>query len=221
MSETAIEHKTELSVRQTLFVRRYLETMNASQACEDVGYARSYCAELMDHPTVKKTIEKALASSGMSPAEIIARLSRIARTDMEAFLDVDESGYGRVNLKKAKAMGKLGLLQEISYDNNGMPRIKVVSQLEALEKLAKINAMFTERVEVNVTGQVDVNINKQVMVQALANPELLAKLGELAEQVASKGSVQAKQLPSVEVQATVVSREVGEGQQGEASSAPV
>ncbi len=199
----AIEHKEELSVRQALFVARYMETMNASQACEDVGYRRDYCTGLMAHTAVRKAINEAMAQAGMKPVEIIARLSRIARTDMEEFLDVDENGYARVNLKKAKAMGKLGLLAEISYDNNGMPRIKLQSQLDAMEKLAKINAMFTEKLEVSITGQVDIQVNKQVMIQALADPALLAKLGELAEQVASKGAMQA-QLPSVEVGAELL-----------------
>ncbi len=199
MTMTAIESKTELSDRQAVFVARYLECYNARRAAEEAGYAPGYSPFLMLLPAVKKAIGDALNEAGMKPVEIIARLSRIARTDMEEFLDVDENGYARVNLKKAKAMGKLGLLAEISYDNNGMPRIKLQSQLDAMEKLAKINAMFTEKLEVSITGQVDIQVNKQVMVQALADPALLAKLGELAEQVASKGNAQAKQLPSVEV----------------------
>ncbi len=209
VTNLAIEPKEELSDRQAVFVERYLESYNANRAAEQSGYAFGYGQALMRMPAVRKAINEAMASAGMKPVEIIARLSRIARTDMEEFLDVDENGYARVNLKKAKAMGKLGLLQEISYDNNGMPRIKLQSQLDAMEKLAKINAMFTEKLEVSITGQVDINVNKQVMVQALADPALLAKLGELAEQVASKGAMQA-QLPSVEVVGEVVPTDLPE-----------
>ncbi len=200
MSETAIEpgHREYLNDRQKLFVARYLESMNASQAAIDVGYSASNAIQLMRHPAVKKAIDEAITESGMKPGEIIARLTRLARGSTEDIYDIDESGYARPNLAKAKKAGKMDLVADISHDNNGMLKVKMQSQLDAIEKLAKIHAMFSERIEINVSGQVDIQVNKQVMIKALADPALLAKLGELAEQVASKGNVQA-QLPAVEV----------------------
>ncbi len=178
-----------LNPRQMLFVKYYMECMNANQAAEQAGYKRGVASSVISTPVVKAAIAEAMKDIAMAPSEIISRLTRIAQADMGEIMDVDESGYPRVNLKKAKEYGRLGMIQEISYDAQGMPKVKLMSQLDAMEKLAKINAMFTERVEINTTTTVDINVSKRVMNVAMADPALLEQLGRLADEVASKGSV--------------------------------
>ncbi len=191
------DHK--LNPRQMLFIKYYMECMNANQAAEQAGYKRGMASNVMRKPAVKAAIAEAMKDIAMAPSEIISRLTRIAQADMGEIMDVDESGYPRINLKKAKEYGRLGMIQEISYDAQGMPKVKLMSQLDAMEKLAKINAMFTERIEINTNHTVDINVSKRVMSVAMADPALLEQLGRLADEVSKRAAVAvpAKQLEAV------------------------
>lgn len=177
-----------LQPRERLFVSHYLQSLNATQAAHKAGYASPYNRgpQLARSPKIRAYIEKELAKLAMSPAEIIARLTIMASADMSDFLQVDEGGFARVDLKKAQQAGKLGLIKKIRYTPDGRPEVELVSQLEALEKLAKVLGMFQD-VQINhQVNQTVINqqlVVQQVMSRAMVDPVLLEQLGNVAEQV--------------------------------------
>lgn len=173
-----------LSHHETLFVNEYLKTFSAVQAARNARYAPSAGNGLLKRPHIRKAIQVAIGADAMKPDEIIARYSRIARADMGDFVTVDESGYARVNLKDASDAGQLGLIKKLEYDSkSNLPRVEMVDQLEALEKLGRIHGMFTERVQIDSHMVVDAAVTRQIMVTAMKDPATLAELGELAERL--------------------------------------
>src|SRR5215216_4591380 len=76
----------ELTDKQALFVRYYLEDMNATRAAKKAGYsartARSIGSENLTKPDIRAAIEKELERRVMSRSEVLTRLGDQARADM-------------------------------------------------------------------------------------------------------------------------------------------
>lgn len=191
------QEQDELTPHESLFVAEYLKTFSATQAARNARYAPSAGSRLMGKANIRNAISKALGDMAMAPGEIVARYSKIARSDMGDFVTLDESGYPRLDIKKAENAGLLGNIKKLKYDDRCMPEIELHDPLNALEKLAKINGMMTERVQVDTHTTIDANITRQIMVTAMKDPDTLAELGELAERLqAGANVVEVKALPS-------------------------
>ena len=150
----------ELTDQQIAFVVEYLRNgFNGAKAALSAGYseatAPSQACQLLNNPKIAAEVIRRLEVEGITPERIKIALAEIAFDgDMEAFAGVVESG---LSLKEAKKLGiNTKLIQEyaVSPNKNGIARkVKVYSRLDALEKLAKIYAMFKDRVDVTSGGK--------------------------------------------------------------------
>ncbi len=181
--------------RTRLFIMYYLECLNEGEAAQRAGYPRAEGKRLLQKPAIKGEIDKGLGLIHMSASEIIARLSTFARASMADFLDAS----GLIDLAKAKELQMLGVIKRLRYDSRGMPDIELEGRQEAMEKLGKILGMFIERMQIDSSQVIDINVNRRVMAAAMADPLTLRQLIAAAEMVKAAGGDVPVTAPVVDV----------------------
>lgn len=141
----------QFTAKQLLFIDAYLANGgNGTRAAEAAGYKGSedvwaqVAYENLRKPEIEAEINRRL-SQYMSADEVLYRLSEIANADLGDVLDED----GRVDLKKAKRLGKTRFLKVIKLKSGATNEIafEQYSRMEALELLGKKHKLFIERHE--------------------------------------------------------------------------
>jgi phage terminase small subunit len=139
-----------------VFILEYVKDWNATRAAKAAGYSKktaySIGNENLRKPEIKAEIDKRLTEMTMSAAEVLKRLSDMARADMSDYVDIKD-GKTTLNLAKAKEDGKLHLIKSISPTAHGL-RVDLHDAQTALEKIGKYHKLFTENVDLNVTGKI-------------------------------------------------------------------
>jgi phage terminase small subunit len=140
----------------------------------------------------------------LSASEVLERLSEHAMADMAEYITVEnpptlaeqapheqkgEQPVGptwRIDIPKAIANGMSHLIKEISFDSNGMPKLKLVDTQGALDKLARYHGHYKgdepgDRSTTNVTliqvVQQDPRLGADLMKAMLAKPTEGKRLG--------------------------------------------
>lgn len=148
-----------LTTKQRRFVEEYTGTNlgNATQAAIEAGYSEKTASQLgyqlLQHPSVSEAVERRLDERAMEANEVIARLADMGRADMEDFVELKSGSEWELDLEKAQELGLLHLVKEISYDSNGLPKIKLHDAKDALKQLGKLHGLFVEKVE--HSGEID------------------------------------------------------------------
>lgn len=138
--------KTNLTGKQLKFSIEYVKCLNATEAARRAGYAgndvtlASVGYENLRKPQIRQFINKQFEPNVMSAHEVLYQLTMIARGDIDDVLD----HYGNVDLDKARARGKTGLIKmsevrTITSESNDIVESKVVlhDKMAALQTLAK------------------------------------------------------------------------------------
>ena len=148
-----------LTPKQRRFVEEYTgpNLGNATRSAIAAGYSEN-AAHAIGHenlrkPEIEKAVEDRLDERAMEANEVLARLADMGRGDMEDFIELKGGGDWDLDLEKAKELGLLHLVKEISYDSNGLPKIKLYDASRALEKIGKVHGLFVEKVE--HSGEID------------------------------------------------------------------
>jgi phage terminase small subunit len=144
-----------LSVRQRLFVAAIVGPAagNASRAAELAGYKcttadslRATAHGILQSPHVQQAIRQGLAFRKATAEWAQAELAAIADGDLGRFIEVDETGFARMDWKKAMAAGAVGLIREIDFDEGGAPKkIRLHDRVKALEIVLKLHGKLIER----------------------------------------------------------------------------
>jgi phage terminase small subunit len=155
----------KLTRKQRAFVDHYIATGNATKAARLAGYKhpRQQGSENLSKPDIRSSIDARLAPSErsrkMSADEVVERLSEQGRASLEDFFTLEEVVEGgakkqawRLDLKKAQEAGKLHLLHKLGWGPDG-PEIELHGVQGALDKLARIHGLYTEKVKVE--GRLD------------------------------------------------------------------
>jgi Phage terminase, small subunit len=154
-----------ITARHRRFVEEYCgdAQFNGAEAARQVGYAESRArvtaSELLADPDIRAMIKERLDELAMSAAEATKRLGDIARADIGDFFKVVEEEDGTQNLvldKKAVAQMGGGIIKEISFDQNGRPKIKLYDAQRALEKILKGHGEFKHKQEHEHSGELGI-----------------------------------------------------------------
>lgn len=130
-----------LSAKQRAFVDEYLKCRNAAEAARRAGYsghtARQQGQRLLTNVDVSQEIERRTEEKAMEADEALGILADQARGTMEDFVSFNEAPYPTftLDLDKARRRGVLHLIQELSYDQNGNPKIKLYSAKDAAKTI--------------------------------------------------------------------------------------
>ncbi len=161
-----------LTPKQRMFVAEYLVDFNATQAAIRAGYSPDSASvqgsRLLSYANVSGAINEAV----MSREETLLRITDIARGDLADLFDITSLGFV-VDLAKAKADNKTKLLKKVKQKVTTITRqvgkdqppeeveivdteIELLSQLEALQMLAKFHKLLTEKTDMALTVAADV-----------------------------------------------------------------
>lgn len=155
-----------LPLKQRLFVSYYLgiSAGNATDAARRAGFKspRMAGSRLMTFDDIRSAIEVKLNEVAMSQDEVLMRVSDIARSSLEDFINVTVTGTFQVNLKKARARGKLHTLKKIKDSEDG-PEIEVKDSFPALVKLGGYHGIWDREPapEINMEAVAERNKRKR------------------------------------------------------------
>jgi phage terminase small subunit len=168
--------KEGLTTKQRLFIESYLANgFNATEAARTAEYKGSDNVlavtgfENLRNPKISAVVAERINEAAMSANEVMARLSAIARGDLQDVTDED----GRFDFEKARQAKKTGLLKklkrktaakkvDVSTDDEEAETLEtsivheevefeMYSAHEALRDLGKFHKLFTDRTE--ITGK--------------------------------------------------------------------
>lgn len=189
-----------LNTRQQAFIQHYLTdaNFNATRAAILAGYsprtAREIGSENLSKIDIRESLAAAIKLRHMDPAEIIMRLSDVARGSPLDFTDIDEDGFARLNLKKCLDAGLMHTIESIEYTKYGV-KVKRYSSLDALEKLARIHKMFGDE-----ATQIDIKV-LTIVVDALPQEFRAAVMEALQAQFTVVGQMPQIEAETIDVEA--------------------
>ena len=155
-----------LTRKQSLFVDFYIQTLNATESARLAQYANPNKSgpRLLQTPSVEAEIESRLAKHHASAEEVLAVLSNHMRGSLGDFISVNEyTGEVELDLTRAQAEGKLGLLKRISgQKKTGITKnggewesftfnVELYDAQQAAVHLGKYHKLFTDKTE--LTGK--------------------------------------------------------------------
>jgi phage terminase small subunit len=158
--------------KQKVFISEYLKSFNATQSAIKAGYsektARQLGYRLLTDVHISEAIKLGIAEHAMGADEILTRLADIARGDITDLMDVTTSGFTidltdkdhvinpksklikKIKQKVTTYLGK----SEGSEDREIIDtEIELYSAQEALQFLAKINGMVTDKTDITTGGE--------------------------------------------------------------------
>jgi phage terminase small subunit len=162
--------------KQEAFIREYLQDFNKTKAAIRAGYsektARAQGCRLFTNADIADEIKARIAEKTMSSEEVLNRLADMARGDLADLMDVKSSGF-TLELMKRDEEGKLIVKPEtklikkikqkvtthIAKNESDEDRevveteIELYSAQEALNTIAKLNGMITDKVDMTSKGE--------------------------------------------------------------------
>jgi hypothetical protein len=101
------------------------------------GSAISIATQNMKKPNIVLCIQDLMGKVAMSANEVLLRLSKISRANIDDMLDIDpETGKGSLNLRKARSAGAMFLIKKLNFDAFG--NIKTIEMHDAFAALTKM-----------------------------------------------------------------------------------
>ncbi len=145
-----------MTKRQQLFIHFYLADsagrLNGAAAARRAGYRnpKQDAYRLLLDPDVKAAIDAAMNEAAMSAAEVLYRLSLIARGSLGSFLYGDDDNVNAaLSLDTIAARESIYLVKNLSYGmSNGeryISHIKLHDPLVALDKLARVHGLYNDQ----------------------------------------------------------------------------
>lgn len=188
--------------KQDVFIASFVgeARYNATMAARMAGYKSPERAglEMVKTPRIVQRIKDAMGAKAMSPEEVVAHVSDIARSrpaegilrfeparrdDGSVVLDKDGKQVEQafIDLAKARDAGLLGMIKQIRQTRYGID-VTFYDRLQALETLARIHKLFGEQ------GTLTFNQLEVVVGDPRAMEEVRARRA-LAAPVILEGSV--------------------------------
>jgi len=156
-----VKEKPKLTTKQMAFVCAYLQCFNAAKAARQAGYspesAKQAGTQNLAKPYLMDEIHRRLDAEGITPERIKIAYAEIAfdsdMADFEAWL---ASG---ATLKELRDKGfNTKLVKSLSITAKGA-KIEMYSRKDALDSLARVSGMVTDKVE--HSGRIDSAISRE------------------------------------------------------------
>jgi phage terminase small subunit len=165
-----------LNFRQQDFCRRFASCFNVTEAAKGSGYseksAYSIGSENLKKPEIAAEIKRLIAENVMGDDEVRTRLADIARGDIADLMAIgstgfnfdliqaDDSGNKVINPKtklikkiKQKVTTHIGKKEDSDDTEIIETELELYSALDALEFIARMNGMVTEKKDITSGGK--------------------------------------------------------------------
>lgn len=133
---------TTARIKKLLMIEGFLRSGNLAEAARAAGYspstAATHASRWLASTELQEHIENRLAQAQVQTDEVVGNLVSFSRSNIEPFLRFDKRGRFTLDLAQARDLGVLQWLRELSYDQYGRPKIKLVDALDATKHLAKV-----------------------------------------------------------------------------------
>lgn len=161
VSKTKTSRSKGLTQRQKLFIKYYREGSSAAAAARKAGYSESIaqvaCSGdlLLYHPAVQAEIKrlneikfKALDFKAENLIEMAITMLQANNTDFVKRLDNGKTVVDLTEVTRDQALA----IQEIGYDLQGNPRVRLEPKLPWAQFLAKLTGAVKDKLEVSGPG---------------------------------------------------------------------
>ncbi len=164
------ENPTVLTAKQKLFVSEYLIDLNATQAAIRAGYAEKHAAvighENLRKPNIASAIHAAMgkreARTEITQDRVLAEYAKIAFLDPRQFFDAAGAliPVSKLPAEVAAALSGMDVstVKLSDGDFEQTKKIKLADKKGALDSIARHLGMFTDKSDVNVSGNLTVEI---------------------------------------------------------------
>lgn len=146
--------KNKLTAKQKRFCEEYVIDLNGTQAAVRAGYSEKTAGVIADEnlkkPYLKKIIadlkEKLRIKCGISAAEVIEELRKVGFSNVQDFIDTDNTIQDISKVEKQKAAAVAGIETSESTSKDGTvtvnTKFKLYNKVDALEKLGRHLGIF-------------------------------------------------------------------------------
>jgi len=164
-----------MNSKQEAFVNEYVKDHNGAQAAIRAGYskhtARITASKLLTIPNISDAIKDRIKDKVMESDEVLTRLADIARGDIADLMDIRTTGYDLALMIKddegklivnpktkliKKIKQKVTTIQAKSEGGEDKEiidtEIELYSAQEALNTIAKLNGMITDKLDLTSKG---------------------------------------------------------------------
>jgi hypothetical protein len=152
-------YRKQLSSKQEVFVRRYIESWNASEAARVAGYSRPHNvsgAKVLGSPAIQALIQRQLEEVGLTPDFVKFQLSMISRASIADFLSIDDqSGKAKFDIARAARLGSLRFARRITIRNGEITSIEMIDVVRALDILARLLGLYGDETKPSQPTSVD------------------------------------------------------------------
>lgn len=142
----------DLTPKEFAFCEAYLANgFNGTEAMREAKYKGNdnvlavSAHRMLRKPKIAAYIKQRFEELTMSPEEVLARLSAMARTDMTDFMQVYPGGMPAFDFEKAADAKRLGLIKKFKVTAKSI-EMELYDAQAALVHLGKYHALFTDRV---------------------------------------------------------------------------
>lgn len=150
--------KPKLTAQQKRFAHEYIIDLNTTQAAIRAGYsektANEQGARLLANVSVRELVEQLKKNreirTNVTADRVLAELAKIAFSDLNEFVEVDESGKIKVKPSNQVDGTVLSEISESVTQNGRTKNIKLHDKMKALELIGRHLAMFTDKQEIKV-----------------------------------------------------------------------
>lgn len=170
----------KLTPKQAVFVQEYLTDYNATQAAIRAGYSERSAQEIgsenLSKPLIAKAIEQAQAERaerlGITADRVINELAKLAFSNMEDYIKKDGNGLASIDLSTVDR-GQAAAISELTVDTRKLPgaedevekvKFKLVDKGVNLERLGKYLKLFTDKLETELSGNIEVTKIERTIV---------------------------------------------------------
>lgn len=175
----------EYTTKQVKFCQKYIETGNSTEAAIFAGYskktAHSQGSRLLENVKIKAYLEsiwnKAAEKEGITATKIIDELAKIGFSDIKNYLKYNNRAIVLIDSNKLTQV-QSGAISEIKMTETAYGRnvsLKLYNKVEALEKIAKMMGLITEKHDHTTKGE---SINPLTAIPiVITTKDQLDKLG--------------------------------------------
>lgn len=152
------DSKPKLTPKQQLFVKEYMIDLNATQAAIRAGYSAKTAdrigPELLGKTCVSEAIQKQMEKrekkTDITAERVLKELAKIAFSDLNQFVEVDEDGKIKVKPSIEVDGTVLSEISESVTQNGRTKKVKLHDKMKALELIGRHLAMFTDKQEIKI-----------------------------------------------------------------------
>lgn len=154
-----------LTAKQKMFVLEYMKDLNATQAAIRAGYsektAKQIGEENLSKPYMQAAIEEQMKAREVrtlvTADRVVKELAKVAFADLKDFV---QFGPGGVTIRPDDEVDgtMLAEVSETITQAGGSKKVKMYDKLKALELLGRHLAMFTDRLEQKVDGDLRISV---------------------------------------------------------------